>query len=67
MHDVANVNSNLQFDPAIRCDIMVPLGQGPLDFDGALRRFQRAPELDQERVPNSFDFRAVKPRENFAQ
>ena len=67
MHDVANMNPNLQFDPAIRCDVMVSLGQGTLNFDGALRRFQRTPELDQKRVPDGFDFGAVKPRKNFAQ
>src|SRR4029077_4768035 len=46
---------------------MVPLGQGPLDFDGALRRFQRAPKLDQESVPDGLYLGTVKPRKNFPQ
>src|SRR5258708_12886173 len=28
-------------------DVVISFGQGPLDFDRALRRFQRACELDQ--------------------
>ena len=35
--------------------------------DGALRRFQRAVELDQETVTDRFNFGAVKAGKNFAQ
>src|SRR5207253_7626683 len=48
-------------------DVMVALGQGALDFDGALRRFQRAAELHKESITDGFDFRAVKARENLPQ
>ena len=43
----------------------IALGQRALDFDGALRRFQRAVEFDQESVTNGFDFGAVKARKDF--
>ena len=42
---------------------MVALGERALDFDGALRRLQRAVELDEERVADGFDLRAVEARE----
>ena len=67
MNHVADVNADLEFDPPVGRDVMVALGQGALDFDGALRRFQRAAEFDQESVADGFDFGAVKPRKNFAQ
>src|SRR2546427_11379907 len=67
MHHVANVNSNLEFDAALSADVVVALGQRALDFDGALRGFQRAVELDQESVTDSFDLGAVEARKDFAE
>ena len=46
MHDIANMNANLQFDLLIRCHIGIPFGERPLNFNRALRCFQRAVELD---------------------
>ena len=45
--------------------IGIALGQRSLDFNRALRCFQRTPEFDQERVTNGFYFSAVKPRKDF--
>ena len=45
--------------------IGIALGQRSLDFNRALRCFQRTPEFDQERVTNRFYFSAVKPRKDF--
>ncbi len=67
MHDVTNMNSNLEFDPSLRSHVVVAFGEGPLDFDGALRRFQGAVELDQESVPDSFDLGPVEARKHFAE
>ena len=39
--------------------------QRALNFNRALRCFQRTPEFDQEGVTNRFDFSAVKPRKDF--
>ena len=65
MHHVANVNADSHLDLAIRGSIGVAMGQRSLDFNRALRCFQRAPEFDQESVTNGFYFGAVKAREDF--
>jgi len=65
MYHIANVNTNLKLDASIRRDIGVAFGQRSLDFNRALRCFQRTPELDQERVTDRFYFSAVKPRKDF--
>ena len=44
----------------------VTLGQRALNFDGALRRLQRAVELDQKSVADRFDLSAVKPRKDLS-
>jgi hypothetical protein len=44
--------------------IGVALGWSSLNFYGALGCLQSALELDQKRVANRFDFRAVKARKN---
>ncbi len=67
MDHVADVNADLEFDPTVGSDVVISFCQGPLDFDGALRRFQRAAEFDQESITDGFDFRSVKPRKDFAQ
>ena len=67
MHHVTNVNADLQFDPPIGGHVAIAFGQGALDLDGALGRFQRAVELDQEGVADGFDFGAVEARKDFAQ
>ena len=46
MHDVTNVNANLQFDAPVRRHVVIALGQRALDFDGALGCFECATELD---------------------
>src|SRR5699024_775699 len=66
MHHVANVNADFDFDSPVGGDVVISFGQGALDFDGALRRFQRASEFDKESVADGFDFGAVKSRKNFA-
>src|SRR5207237_8083983 len=65
MYHIANVNTNLKLDASIRRDIGVAFGQRSLDFNRALRCFQRTPEFNQERVTNGFYFSAVKPRKDF--
>src|SRR5205823_12034909 len=67
MYHIADVNADFQFNPAIRWDISVTLGEHALDFNGALSSFQRAVELDQKRVANRFDLNPVEAREDFAQ
>src|SRR6202008_2872063 len=67
MNHIADVNADLEFDAPVGRDIVISLGQSALDFDGALRRLQRAPEFDEESVANCFDFGAVKPRKDFTQ
>ena len=66
MHHVADMDADLDFDPTVGGDVMIALGQGPLDLDGTLRRFQRAVELDQERVANGFDLGPVKTRKDLS-
>jgi len=61
------VNADFEFNPPIGRDVMVALGQGALDFDGALRRFQRAAEFDQESVTDGFDLGTVELGKDFAQ
>jgi hypothetical protein len=67
MNHVPDMNADLELDSAVGAYIMVSLGQCPLDFDGALGRFQRASKFDQESVADRFNFGAVKVRENLAQ
>ena len=67
MDHVTDVNADLDFNATVGCDVMVTLGQGALDFDGTLRRFQRAAELDEERVTDGLDLGAVKAWKNFPQ
>ena len=66
MDHVADVNADLEFHPTIERDVMVALGQGSLDFDRALRRFQRTAEFYKESVTDGFDFGAVKARKDLA-
>jgi hypothetical protein len=54
MHHVANVKADFQFDASLGRHVVIALGQRALDFDRALGRFQRAVELDQESVTDSF-------------
>ncbi len=65
MHHIADMNADSHLDLAVRRRIGIALGQRSLDFNRALRRFQRAPKFDQERVANGFYFSAVKPRKDF--
>jgi hypothetical protein len=67
MHDITDVNPDLKFDSAVGADIMIPLGQRPLNFDRALRRFECASKLYEESVADGFNFGAVKARKNLAQ
>ena len=67
MHHIPNVDSNLQFDSSLGRHVVITLGQGALNFDGALGRFQRAIELDQESVTDCFNLGAIEARENFAE
>ena len=46
---------------------MVALGERALDFDAALRRLQSAVKLDEERVADGLDLRAVEPGEQRSQ
>ena len=66
MHHIANVDADFKFDAPVGRDVVISFGQRALDFDGALGRFQRAPEFDQEGVADGFDFGAVKLWEKFA-
>jgi hypothetical protein len=65
MHHVANVNADSNLDLPISRSIGIVFCQGALNRNGALGRFQRAVELDQERVTNGFYFSAVKARKDF--
>lgn len=67
MHHITNVYADLQFDASLGRHVVVALGQGALDFDGALGRFQRAVKLDQESVTDRFDLGAVEARKDFAE
>jgi len=67
MDNIADVNADLEFDPPVAGNVVVGLGQGALDFDAALRRFQRAAEFHKESITDDFDFGAVKARENLPQ
>ena len=67
MNHVADVNADFEFNPPVGRDVMVALGQGALDFDGALRGFQGAAEFDEESVANGFDLGAVEPGKDFAE
>ena len=66
MHYIADVNADFKLDSSVGRDVVISFGQGALDFDGALGRFQRAPKFDQESVADRFDFGAVKLWEKFA-
>ena len=61
------VHPDLKFDSPVGGNVVVPLRQRALNFDRALRRFQRAAEFNQEGVADGLDLCAVKPRENFPQ
>src|SRR6184192_3534197 len=39
MNHIAVVNADFEFDAPLGCDVAIPLGQGALDLDRALRRF----------------------------
>ena len=65
MHHVTNVKADLEFDAPLGCHIVVPFGQGALDFDGAPGCFQRALELDQKSVTDRFDLGPVEARKDF--
>ena len=67
MDHVPDVDADLDFNPAVGCDVMVTLGQGALDFDGTLRGLQSAGEFDQESVADGLDFGAVKVGKDFAE
>jgi hypothetical protein len=67
MHDITDMNSNLQFDASIVRDAEIAFRQSALDFDGALRRFQRAGEFHEESVTDGFDLGTVEPRKDFSQ
>ncbi len=67
VNHVADVNADFEFNPPIRRDVMVALGQSALDFNCALRRFQRAAEFHQESVTDGFDLGTVEPGKDLAQ
>ena len=67
MNYIADVNADLELDAPVGRDVMVALGQGALDLDRALRRFQRTAEFYKESVTDCFDFGAVKARKDRAQ
>jgi len=52
LDDVPNVDADPQDDPALGRPVQVELVERLLDARGALDRVKRAPELDQERVPD---------------
>jgi hypothetical protein len=66
MDHVANVNTDSHLDLAVRGSIGIAMGERSLNFNRALRCFQRTPEFDQERIPDRFNLSAVKPRKDFA-
>jgi len=61
------VDSDLELNPTIGRHIVVALGQGALDLNGALRGFQGAAEFDEKSVADGFDFHSVKVGKDFAQ
>src|SRR5207247_9430161 len=65
-NDVAEMNSDPQFDLTLVRNIMIALCERPLDFDRTLHCFECAAEFEQESVPDRFDLGAVEARENFA-
>ena len=67
MNHIADVNADFKFDAPVGRDVVIPLGQGALDLDRALRRFQRAAEFYKESVTDGFDFGARKARKDLAQ
>ena len=67
MDYLSNVNANSNFNLALSWGIGIALGEPALNLDRALCCFQRAVELDQERVSNGFDLGAVETGKNFAQ
>src|SRR3954451_9113934 len=67
VNHVADVDADFQFNPPVRCDVMIALRQGALDFNGALRRFQGAAEFDEKSIANGFDLGAVEPGKNFTE
>src|SRR5262249_6309213 len=67
MDHVTNVNTNLEFDPSVGCDVVIALSERALDVDGALPRLQGAVELNQESVTDGFDLGSVKTQKNFTQ
>jgi hypothetical protein len=67
MHYVTDVNSDPHLDASISRYVVVTFGECALDFDGALGRFEGTVEFDQKCVADSFDFSAVKAREQRAE
>ena len=67
MNHVADVNADFEFNPPVRRDVMVALGQGALDLNGTLRGLQGAAEFDEESVTDGFDLGAVEPGKDFAE
>jgi hypothetical protein len=66
MHDVADMNANLQFNLTIGRSIRIAVRQCALNLDGTLRRFQGAVELDQKCVPNGLNLGPVETGKDFA-
>ena len=55
LDDVAEVDANAEFDPAVRRHARVALNHGGLDLDGAARGVDHAAELDESAVAGALD------------
>ena len=67
MHHVADVDADAHLELAFGRRGEIALRQRALDLDGALRRFERAGEFDQEPIAQGLDLQPVEAREEVAQ
>ncbi len=67
MHYVADMNADLNFDPAIGRDVSVAFSQCALNFNGTLRSFQCAVEFHEKGVADGLDLGAIESRKYFAE
>ena len=59
LHDITEVNTNAEFDPALGWQAGIALDHAVLHFDGAAHGIDDAPEFDQSTVPGSLHDAAV--------
>ena len=67
MHHIPEVDADLELDAPAGGHVVIALAQRALDFNAALRGLERAVKLNEERVADRFDFRAVETREQRSQ